>query len=183
MELRDGLMVTPNSTESLATRRTTMIPTAHLLNGFIGSGKTTFARRLERECGAVRFTHDEWMVKIHGWNPPEESYGEYFAQIENLIWQEATLAIRAGTDVILDFGFWTRESRDVARNRARSIGAITKLYEVSCPQQIMRARALERSKSPSTDSLWIDGTGYDKLMAKFEPIQEDEVFVRIDGST
>ena len=159
-----------------------MKPTVHLLHGFIGSGKTTFARKLERECGAVRFSHDEWMIRLHGWNPPEEHYSEYFAQVEKLIWDEATLLIRAGTDVILDFGFWSRESRDAARNRARSIGSAAKFYEISCPRQTMRARALERSMRPSTDSLWIDGAGFDKLIAEFEPMQDDEEFVRIDGS-
>jgi predicted kinase len=123
------------------------------------------------------------MVKIHGWNPPEEHFDRYLAQIENLIWEEATLAIRGGADVILDFGFWTRESRDAVRDRVDSIGAEPRFYEIRCPRQIMRARALERSKNTSTDSLWIDGAGYDKLIVKFEPMQEDEEFVRIEGST
>lgn len=157
-------------------------PTAHLLHGFIGSGKTIFARKLEREHGAVRFTHDEWMVRLYGWNPPEEHYAEYFIRVENLIWEEATLAVRAGSDVILDFGFWTRASRDAGRSHVDDIGAVARFYSVSCPQRIMRARALERSKSPAVDSLWIDAPGYDKLMARFEPMQDDEEFVRIDGS-
>jgi predicted kinase len=159
-----------------------MKPIAHLLHGFIGSGKTTFARQLERERGALRLSHDEWMVRLHGWNPPEEHFSGYMAQVMNLIWDEAALAVRAGTDVILDFGFWTRESRDLARERTRSIGAAAKFYSVSCPRHIMRARALERSKSPSTDSLWIDGPGFDKLFADFEPMQDDEEFVRVDGT-
>jgi predicted kinase len=159
-----------------------MRPTVHLLHGFIGSGKTTFARQLERECGAVRFSHDEWMVRLHGWKPPETRYSEYFAQVESLIWEEVTRAIRAGADAILDFGFWTRESRDVARNRVRSIDAAAKFYEINCPRQIMRARALERSNSPSTDSLWIDSAAFDKLIVTLEPMQDDETFVRIDGT-
>ena len=59
---------------------------------------------------------------------------------------------------------------------------MAKFYEVFCPQKIMRARALERSKSPKTDSLWIDGAGFDKLIAIFEPMEDDEEFVRIDGT-
>ena len=114
-------------------------PIAHLLHGFTGSGKSTFARQLEREIGAA-------------------------------------------TDVILDHGFWTRESRDAARYRARSVGAAAKFYEVYCPREIMRARALDRSKSPKSDSLWIDGAGFDKLFAAFERMQDDEEFVPIDGT-
>lgn len=167
---------------TLASRSIEMKPTIHLLHGFIGSGKTTLARRLERECGAERFSHDEWMVRLYGWNPPEEHFKEYQLQIEHLIWAEARLAVRAGRDVILDFGFWTRESRDEARNRVRSIGATAKFYAVYCPRRTMRARTLERSKRPATDSLWIDGAAFDKLMAAFEPMQDDEAFVRIDGT-
>ncbi|MDJ0652626.1 MAG: AAA family ATPase [Xanthomonadales bacterium] len=159
-----------------------MKPIAHLLHGFIGSGKTTFARKLERELGAVRLSHDEWMVRLHGWNPPEEQFSAYRVEVERLIWDEASRVIAAGTDVILDIGFWTRESRDEARHRARSLGAAAKFYDVSCPQRTARERALKRSESPRTDSLWIDGPAYDKLIAAFEPMQDDEEFVRIDGT-
>lgn len=38
--------------------------TAHLIHGYIGAGKTTFARRLETELPAVRFTHDEGMARF-----------------------------------------------------------------------------------------------------------------------
>jgi predicted kinase len=159
-----------------------MKPTAHLLHGFIGSGKTTFARRLEREYGAVRFSHDEWMIKLHGWNPPEERFSEYLVQVENLLWDEAARALHDGTDVILDFGFWTRVSRDVARNRARSLGATAKFYEVFCSVQTARARTLERSKNPSAESFWINGAAFDKLIGFYEPMQDDEPRIRIDGT-
>ncbi len=122
------------------------------------------------------------MIRLHGWNPPEEHFGAYRVQVEELIWAEAARLIGAGTDVILDHGFWSRDSRDEARERACSAGAEAKFYEVCCPREIMRVRALERSKSPKPDSLWIDGPGFDKLIAGFEPMQDDEEFVRIDGT-
>ena len=34
-------------------------PTAYLLYGFAGAGKTTFARRFENEAHALRFSHDD----------------------------------------------------------------------------------------------------------------------------
>ena len=37
-------------------------PTIHMMFGFIGSGKSTFARKLESELRAARFSPDEWMV-------------------------------------------------------------------------------------------------------------------------
>src|SRR3990167_4812165 len=45
---------------------TTKKPTAYIICGFIGAGKTTFARKLESETGAIRITKDEWMVRVFG---------------------------------------------------------------------------------------------------------------------
>lgn len=42
-----------------------MTAEVHLLAGLNGSGKTTHARRLEKTVPAVRFTLDEWMLRLH----------------------------------------------------------------------------------------------------------------------
>ena len=160
-----------------------MKPTIHLLCGRIGSGKTTFAKELEREIAAIRLTHDEWIVRLYGPNPPEANFGEYFVRVENLIWDTTARLVRTGNDVILDGGFWTRESRDAARDHAREAGAFAKFYRISCPRQIALERTLERSKDPPGDSLWIDRAAYEKLDALFEPMQDDEEFVLIHGTS
>ena len=41
-------------------------PIAYIISGFIGAGKTTFARKLEKETGAIRITKDEWVIKNFG---------------------------------------------------------------------------------------------------------------------
>ena len=118
---------------------------------------------------------------MYGQTPPEEDYGEIFVRVENLIWDVALSAVGAGTDVILDFGFWSRESRNVDRNRASAAGAVAKLYYISCPRRIARSRTLDRSRNPPLDSLWIDRAAYDKLDALFEPLRKDEEFIAIQG--
>ena len=37
--------------------------TARLIHGFLGAGKIAFARQLERELPAIRFSQDEWMAR------------------------------------------------------------------------------------------------------------------------
>src|SRR5699024_3669178 len=46
-------------------------PTLFLTVGLPGTGKTTTARRVEREQGALRLTKDEWVKALYGTeNPP-----------------------------------------------------------------------------------------------------------------
>ena len=156
-------------------------PTAHLLHGYIGSGKTTFARQLAIELPAVRFSHDEWFVKLYGQNPPEERFDELFNNVGDLLWQQAMATLAVGMDVILDIGFWTLEDREYARERVSSAGGIPKFYKISCPMDLMRERTLKRSENPPLDSFWIDGPAFDKLLARYQPMGESEDFVEIDG--
>jgi hypothetical protein len=50
--------------------------TAHLLFGFLGSGKTTLAKELEERHRAMRFTPDEWMARLFGEDPPVAIFKE-----------------------------------------------------------------------------------------------------------
>ncbi len=155
-------------------------PTFHLLCGRIGSGKTTFAKKLARDIGAVRLAHDEWMARIYGSRPPETEYRANFSRVEELIWKRAEAIVRDGGDVIIDFGFWTRESRDVARDRIAAAGGVARFYDIACSRELALERTMRRSENPPPDSLWIDRAAFDKFDALYEPMQADEEFVTID---
>jgi predicted kinase len=79
--------------------------TAHLLFGFLGSGKTTFAKRLEVEHAAIRFTPDEWMAGLFGDDPPEASFPEKAEAILELLEPLWMRCLSLGLDVVLDYGF------------------------------------------------------------------------------
>ena len=80
---------------------------------------------------------------------------------------------RGGLDVILDFGFWRRSERDAARSAAARINARTKLYLVTCPDAVARERCRRRTETSQVDYLF-DEVAYDALLAKFEPLGDDE---------
>ncbi|MFW8625162.1 AAA family ATPase [Deinococcus sp. ME38] len=96
----------------------------HALHGFIGSGKTTLARTLEQELGALRFTSDEWMTALYGQDPPADEFPVLFRRVMTVMEAQWTRAVTLGVPVILDHGFWTRAARDELRAQASALGAL-----------------------------------------------------------
>jgi predicted kinase len=90
----------------------------YLLVGLPGAGKTTRARQLEVEAAALRFSPDEWMISLFGRDDPAAR-----DVLEGrLIWT-ALRALQLHTNVILDFGLWSKDERSCLRWIARQLGA------------------------------------------------------------
>ena len=90
--------------------------TLFLMVGLPGSGKTTRAKELERETGAIRFTPDEWHLFLFGddFHDPQEHelHNQRHDKVEALMWQVGKRLLAQGVSVILDFGFWAKEQRE-----------------------------------------------------------------------
>ena len=155
-----------------------MPATIHMLCGFIASGKTTFARRLEAERGGVLLSNDRAMVTLFGTDPdlPRAQFDAMRARIDRLNLGYAQRLLELGVDVVLDNGFWTRSERDAIRAFAAARGAGVRMYYIDCPAQKMRARAVARSQNPDNDAMLVTAETWDSLRARFEPPASDEVF-------
>lgn len=93
--------------------------TLFLIVGLPGAGKTTRAKSLAAEHAALRLTPDAWMIPLFG---EPDAGGKRDVLEGRLIWL-ALQALRLGTNVVLDFGFWSRDERSSLRWLARSAGA------------------------------------------------------------
>ena len=109
------------------------MPTVHLIHGYIGAGKTTFARRLERQLPAIRFSHDEWMTCLYGDDPPVDQFPDFHQRVLKMIDFYWTRCVALGLDVVLDLGFWSRRQRDETRAAAFALGGSAWLYRLECP--------------------------------------------------
>lgn len=156
------------------------MPTAHLLCGYIGSGKTTFARQLENDTGAARFTHDEWVVERYGHNPPADKFKEYSDHVSSLIWTDALAALSEGRDIVLDFGFWKRAERDEARQKLAAYDV--KLYCVVCDLDTAWARVETRNKNLGSNYLLIERHTFEALLQQVEPLGADEDIIIVDSA-
>lgn len=158
----------------------TIKPTAYLICGYIDSGKTTFARKLEKETGAVRFTKDEWMVKIFGNSPPKDKFHEYDSRMTELATEMALKCLAAGGSVIIDDGFWYRRQRDEIRQQLKDIGAVAKLYFIDTPVDVMKVRTVKRSENPPVDSFNIAEQEFNDYLKMFQSPTDDEEFTLIE---
>ena len=114
------------------------MPTLHLICGLPCAGKTTYAKRLEREVSALRLTPDEWHITLFGHDVLEKESGARHDLIEALLWRIAARVLILDVNVILDFGFWGKDEREDYRARAAALGASSELHflDVSTPTQI-----------------------------------------------
>lgn len=155
------------------------MPTVHLLHGFVGAGKTTFAKKLETEVNAVRFSPDEWMIALYGTNPPAEFFDEYYQRINKWIWVQIGRIVKTGVDVIYDTGLWKRADRDEVIAKVKALGAQPKLYALQAPFEVSRERVLKRTEEMPEGALVIDDNAIHLFWSKFEPLQDDEEAIRI----
>ncbi|MGD0224333.1 MAG: AAA family ATPase [Terriglobia bacterium] len=153
------------------------MPTAHLICGPLGSGKTTFARRLESEISALRFTHDEWMVILCGQDPPLGQFPDYFQRVTTLINSIWPRSLELGLDVILDLNFWRRSQRDEVRRMVAARGGTSTLYWLGSRKEVAWERVKNRNGN-STD-LCITPETFESLWPQIEPLGLDEEHVVI----
>jgi predicted kinase len=152
--------------------------TAFLIHGYIGAGKTTLARRLEKDEHAVRFTHDEWMVALYGSDPPETQFAEYAQRVSTVMETMWTRCIGVRTSVVLDFGFWSREERDRVRRLVSALGGTPLLYHVLCSDDVAWRR-VEKRNERSAGNLYIAPNTFHLLRSRFEPLEPDEARITI----
>jgi predicted kinase len=117
-------------------------PTAILICGLPGAGKTTLAVQLAAERGALRLCPDEWMLAL-GIDLWDQSARD---RIEALQWQLAQELLEIGTSVVIEWGVWSRAERDVVRERARRLGATVELRVVDAPLDVLWARLSARQQ-------------------------------------
>ena len=141
-----------------------------LICGKLCSGKTTAAKRLCEERKAVLLSVDELMLAMY--DPYlGEKHDEVAARAREYLFSKAFYLIDAGTDVVLDWGFWTRTGREEASARCAAHGVSYQWYGVFPPEEVRQKRIARRNEEIRLGK----ASGYivdDGLEAKFRRIFE-----------
>jgi predicted kinase len=118
-------------------------PKLILVCGLPGSGKTTYAKKLEASLDAIRFCPDEWLQAL-----ALDLYDEdRRARIEALQWQLGQDLLIRGVTIIIEWGTWGRSERDTLRQGAQALEASVELHYLSAPVDVLferiQCRAME----------------------------------------
>ena len=139
------------------------------------SGKTTLAKRLEREQCALRLTVDEWHIQLFGQDAEEPEHDARHSLIEMMLWNIASRSLELGMNVILDYGFWAREEREDYRSRAKELGAQSEVHFLDVPTEVLMQRLTARNAQASPSSFFIPNDMMMPWIAFFQRPTPDEL--------
>lgn len=145
----------------------------HLMVGFLGFGKTSVAKKLEKEFHAVRFTHDEIMLARHGRNP--DDFAHKYKLVDEFIREQTVETIKQGKDVILDYGFWAHDIRKEYYDWAKTLTDDVIFHVLYCDLALAKKRVLERTETDE-NALLIDENAFQTLYDKYEPWSNEDKF-------
>lgn len=121
-------------------------PTLHLMCGKIASGKSTLAKSLAEQHGALVLSEDQWLSRLY----PEQinSVADYLRcarQIRGVLGPLVVDVLAAGVIVVLDFPANTVADRQWLRGLADSARVRHRLHYLDVDDDTCRARLQARN--------------------------------------
>jgi predicted kinase len=151
--------------------------TLYVTVGLPGSGKTVRARQLEQQRRALRLTTDEWTIPLFGadewWTA--EAVRRHDVLEGRLVWLALT-ALRLGTNVVLDFGVWSREERSALKYLAAREGAACELVYLHISPEEQKKRVEARFSIARSSTFVMTDAHLAEFRQKFQ--EPDEVELR-----
>ena len=116
--------------------------------GPAGSGKTTYARGLERD-GFARLSIDEEAWALGHRRQPLPDPTRY--EIERALRARLVELVRDGRDVVVDFSFWSRRNRTSYRRLLSGLGIQAETVYLATPREVLLARVAARTGARADD--------------------------------
>ena len=119
----------------------------HLICGPIGAGKTTLARNIAEEYGAIRFSEDEWLNTLFVPDAPDGLLSESpeavaswaiekYERCREKIWLVCDQLLNQGVSVVLDGAAANFDQRNFIRQRAKHHNVAFKLHYITADRAV-----------------------------------------------
>jgi predicted kinase len=139
--------------------------------GLPGAGKTTHAEELAVAHHALRLTPDEWMISLFDGSQPAGKRDLLEGQLIALALRTLTL----GTNVVLDFGLWSRDERSALRRLTTSAGASCRVIYLPVGRDVQRARIARRQAAAPHMTFPMTEADLDEWREQFEAPEAAEL--------
>lgn len=147
--------------------------TAILICGKICSGKSTYVNQLRRERHAAVLSCDDLTLALFDENLGSR-HEEITQKAQDYLFQRAAELLALGVNVILEWGFWTRESRGAAEEFFRNRGFETEWHYIEVSDAVWKQR-IEKRNAAKEGSYFVDEGVAKKCMALFQPPERKEI--------
>lgn len=156
----------------------------HLIEGPVGSGKSTFSLKLQKEIAAIHFPLDDWMASLFKPDRPNTEVMEWYLERKQRciqhIWKVAQQALKSNTDVILELGLITKQARQEFLQAIDSERYSLTIYVLEADRNVRRDRVKHRNMMQGeTYSMHVPDDIFEIASNMWEPITDNE-FMGID---
>lgn len=146
-----------------------------LLCGKVGCGKTTIANFLKENHNFIHFSADEFMLRLFGEVQDQNLFQTNLNKCKELIYDITKNLLSANCNVVLDFGFWTKNEREYVKDKFKNFN-INFVYLKLEREENLR-RISQRNCNLKDNEYYIDETIFDILSSKFEEPKDEEIIV------
>ncbi|MCL9759634.1 ATP-binding protein [Frankia sp. AiPa1] len=148
-----------------------------MMCGLPGSGKSTYAKALERH-GYTRLSIDEtvweWTGRDGGKLDPAE-YERLRSAAERQLWDELIRLMTTRAPVVIDYSFWNRATRARYKAAIESHGCRWELIWLKADLDTLRRRLALRGRQSGANSVTVSDELLERYFTDFqEPVGEGE---------
>lgn len=151
--------------------------TLHFFCGKMAAGKSTLARKLANENGAILLIEDDWLSQLY---PVEintiADYIQYAPRLRNAISNHVISLLSHGVSVVMDFSANTVTQRQWFRELFIKSHAAHKLHFLDISDEICKRQLRKRSEGKPEGAAFTSESEFEAITRYFQPPLDSEGF-------
>lgn len=152
--------------------------------GKICSGKSYYAKQIKEKENAVILSKDEATYELID-NKQGEFYNVFAEKVNKYLMKKAVEIVKAGCNIILDWGFWTKAERQETTKYFNQFGIDVEWHYIDIEQtrweQLIEERNIKIQSGNGGSDIYVDEGLLNKLLSKIEEPTRDEMDIWIEN--